>query len=95
MTKLVKILLWSLILFSICMLLFRWGIIPPIFEETKNAVGKNEVMFNLSYSYLAGYIFYLKVTLLPYKMRARKMKPFIDDKKAVICGKIKYCGAGD
>lgn len=48
-------------------------------------------MLNLSYSYLAGIIFYFLVTWLPYRMRARKMRPFIEEKKNVIKQKMDDC----
>lgn len=83
--------LFALTFFSISMLLFRWGVIPPLFGSDINADAKNEVMLNLSYSYLAGLIFYILVTWLPYKMRARKMRPFIEDKKKVIKQKMEDC----
>ena len=78
-------------LFSVSMLLFRWGVIPPLFGNDINADAKNEVMLNLSYSYLAGLIFYVLVSWLPYKMRARKMRPFIEEKKKVIKQKMEDC----
>ena len=73
------------------MLLFRWGIIHPIFGYAPNADARNEVMLNLSYSYLAGAIFYFFVTWLPYKLRSRKMRPFINEKKKIIKGKMFDC----
>jgi len=79
MNKIANLFLWSLGFFSVGMLLFRWGIIPPIFGEASNADDRNEVMLNMSYSYLAGAIFYFFVTWLPYKIRSRKMRPFINE----------------
>lgn len=91
MKKLAYIILFVLAIFSVCMLLFRWGVIPPVFGEDANADAKNEVMLNLSYSYLAGLIFYFLVTWFPFKVRSVKMRPFIDDKKKVIKGKVENC----
>lgn len=39
----------------------------------------NEVLLNLSYSYIAAVIFYLLLTYIPYKIRARNTKNFIED----------------
>ena len=94
MNKFAKFVLWLLAIFSVCMLLFRWGVIPPFFGETENAEAKNEVMLNLSYSYLAGLIFYILVTWLPNKVRTCRMQPFIKDKKEFIAGKMENCADG-
>ena len=91
MKNLTYIILAILTTFSVGMLLFRWGIISPIFGEAVNADARNEVMLNLSYSYLAGLIFYILVSWLPYKIRSQKMRPFIEEKKKVIKGKIDDC----
>lgn len=91
MNKIATICLWSLGIFSVGMLFFRWGIIPPLFGDAPNADARNEVMLNLSYSYLAGAIFYFFVTWLPYKLRSRKMRPFINAKKKLIKGKMFDC----
>lgn len=91
MKNLTYIILSLLTAFSIGMLMFRWGIVPPIFGETVNADARNEVMLNLSYSYLAGLIFYVLVSWLPYKIRSQKMRPFIEEKKKVIKDKINDC----
>lgn len=91
MNRLATIGLWALGLFSFGMLLFRWGVIPAIFGEAPNADARNEVMLNLSYSYLAGTIFYFFVTWLPFMQRSKKMRPFIEEKKKVIKGKMEDC----
>ena len=91
MNKIANLFLWGLGFFSVGMLLFRWGVIPPIFGEAPNADDRNEVMLNMSYSYLAGAIFYFFVTWFPYKLRSRKMRPFINEKKKVIKGKMEDC----
>lgn len=82
MNWLTKVLLTILTVFSIGMLLFRCGIIPPLLGEAENAANKNEVMLNLSYSYLAGLIFYILVTWLPNKVRCCMLQPFINEKKS-------------
>jgi len=89
--KITYIILAFLTTVSVGMLLFRWGIIPPIFGEAVNADDRNEVMLNLSYSYLAGLVFYILVTWLPYNIRSHKMRPFIEEKKKVIKDKIDEC----
>lgn len=91
MKLLTNIILGGLAIFSICMLFFRCGVIPPIFGDAVNADARNEVMLNLSYSYLAGSIFYILVSWLPYRIRSKKMRPFIEEKKKVIKGKIDDC----
>ena len=64
---------------------------PSYFGYAPNANAKNEVMLNLSYSYLAGAIFYFFVTWLPYRLRSQKMRPFINDKKKIIKDKMFDC----
>lgn len=91
MSKIAIKCLWGLGIFCVGMLLFRWGLIPPIFGYAPNAEARNEVLLNMSYSYLAGAIFYFFVTWLPYKVRAKKMRPFIEEKKKVIKQKMDDC----
>lgn len=91
MNKIATVCLWFFGIFSAGMLMFRWGIIPPIFGYASNSDARNEVMLNLSYSYLAGAIFYFFVTWFPYKLRSQKMRPFINEKKKIIKGKMFDC----
>lgn len=54
-----RIIILLLTLFSVLVILFRIGVIDPIFGHAERANEINEMMANLSYSYLAGLIFYL------------------------------------
>jgi len=37
----------------------------------------NQILINLSYSYMAGFIFYILVSYLPYRLKTEKLKPVI------------------
>ena len=51
----------------------------------------NIVLLNLSYSYMAGLIFYLFVSTLPRLIRTKKYKPVIKKKEANIYGRLIEC----
>lgn len=57
--------------FSIGVVLFDIGLIPPIFGEAKNADAINRSMLNISYSYLASIVFALITVLLPTFVSSR------------------------
>ena len=54
-----RIIILLLTLFSVLIILFRIGVIDPVLGHADRANEINEMMANLSYSYLAGLIFYL------------------------------------
>lgn len=51
----------------------------------------NTVMLNLSYSYMAGLIFYLFTSTLPHLVRSKKYEPIIREKEANIYGRLIGC----
>lgn len=51
----------------------------------------NEIITNLSYSYLAGFIFYLLTVTLPYKKMKGKVKVALDSKLNMIRSNYKAC----
>ena len=51
----------------------------------------NTVMLNLSYSYMAGLIFYLFTSTLPHLVRSKKYEPIIREKEANIYGRLIEC----
>lgn len=77
------------ILLSICIVLCVWAIASiqlkciPLIERDmpiERAEGYNEVFINLSYSFLAGWFFYLLTTKLKYWNSKRKLKPMMRQK---------------
>lgn len=63
--------------------------ILPVLGYVEEPVKINTVLLNLSYSYLAGLIFYIMVTYMPYKQREKKIKPAIKIKINAINGKMR------
>jgi hypothetical protein len=59
--------------------------------SSDNADKINQVLINLSYSYIAGYIFYLLVSYLPYQLKIIKLKPVIDLKINDLYNRINSC----
>lgn len=51
------------------------------FGSFENASKYNTVLLNLSYSYIAGYIFYVLITYLPFCLRKSKIRTIIKHKK--------------
>lgn len=51
----------------------------------------NQVLINLSYSYIAGYIFYLLVSYIPYKIKIEKLRPTVKLKIDKIYTQINAC----
>lgn len=90
-----KILLYIATAFFGCVILFRLGIIPPIFGEAKNADQINEVLVNLSYSYMAGLVFYLLNDYIPTKIRERKALKLISRKLVDIYMKMDWIIAAE
>lgn len=55
-----------------------------------NADKINQVLLNLSYSYLAGCIFYLLVTFLPERFRKRKTQSIVSNKYELIKKQVEF-----
>ena len=53
-----------------------------------NNVRVNTVLLNLSYSYMAGLIFFLFTTTIPYYIKKHKYQPFIKEKLSIIHGRL-------
>jgi hypothetical protein len=91
MEKTIKIILWIISLLS----LYAVGNIGlgwfNTFGESTNYERINSVLLNLSYSYLAGLIFYLLVSYFPYKFRQDKFKPIIKTKTENLYNQINAC----
>ncbi len=78
MEKFIKLIL--IIISLICtyiILAVGLKIVPTIYESS-NSENINNVSLNLSYSYIAGVIFYFFVTLFPYLILKNKLKPALD-----------------
>ena len=91
MEKITKIVLWILSLLCLYAIgyiglgwFWSWG-------ELIDYQRVNSVFLNLSYSYLAGLIFYLLVSYFPYKLRQNKFKPIINSKIEILFRKINSC----
>lgn len=85
-----KILLCLCAVCSIGGVLFHIGIIPAIFGDAKNYQQINEVIVNLSYSYLAGLIFYLLNDGIPSYFQRRKAIALIAPKLLSLYSKIDW-----
>ena len=78
MEKTIKLILILISLLSLYVILtVGLKVVAPI-SESSNSENINQVSLNLSYSYIAGLIFYFFVTLLPHLSLKRKLKPAIN-----------------
>lgn len=77
MNNLLKISLLSISILSIYIIASVGLEVIPTFKVSKNAVNINNVSLNLSYSYLAGLIFYFFISYLPKQIELQKIKPII------------------
>jgi len=59
--------------------------------NSPNADKINLVLINLSYSYIAGFIFYILVSDLPYRLKIEKLKPVIKSKINDLYNQINAC----
>lgn len=59
-----------------------------LWEISDNYQQVNQVIINLSYSYLAGLIFYLLTSCFPYMIKRNKLKKPIIEKLKAIKGKL-------
>lgn len=51
----------------------------------------NNTLLNLSYSYLAAFIFYIFITVLPYRLKRRKFRVVVKNMLLIIKGKLDMC----
>lgn len=82
--------LWILTFISLYIIAsagLRW---LPTIGTCANADNVNAVLLNLSYSYLAGGIFYLFTSTLPQYQKKRMFRLFIEKKEEYIIEKLKY-----
>ena len=63
----------------------------PTIGTCEKADNYNIVLLNLSYSYIAGLIFYALVSELPYRIQKTKLKPIIDSKISDLSTQIECC----
>lgn len=66
--------MWGLFALSIIAILHKIGLVCHFLGYSQNAEKVNEVFYNLSYSYLAGLIFYLINDWVPRKIRETRAK---------------------
>lgn len=66
------------------------GWLGPV-GEAENFERINNVSINISYSYIAGLIFYLFTSTLPYYLKKTKIKAVIKDKESIIYGRLHEC----
>ncbi len=78
MEKLIEFILIIISLICIYIILAVGLKIVPTIYESSNSENINNVTLNLSYSYIAGLLFYFFVSLLPYLILKNKLKPAID-----------------
>lgn len=84
MKRTVQVIGWVLTfasIYAICNIELDWFWSIPVKYNPENI---NRVLLNLSYSYLAGYLFYLLVTEIPYWQRERKFRQIIVSKYKIL-----------
>ena len=84
----IKILLWVLVLLCCKVILFVGLGIGEPWGTCQNYEKVNNVLLNLSYSYLAGCIFYILTVALPHWNKSRKVQVIIKEKLSRIYGKL-------
>lgn len=80
MKRTVQVICWAFTfvsIYAICNIELDWFWSIPVKYNPENI---NRVLLNLSYSYLAGYLFYLLVTEIPYRQRKRRFHKTISHK---------------
>lgn len=79
--QVISLLLLAVSAYTICNieLDWFWGI-----SVKYNPEHVNRILLNLSYSYLAGYLFYLLVTQIPYLQRSKKFRKIIVTKYEIL-----------
>lgn len=91
MAKFITICLWLLTFGCVALILYvKLGLGIPIYA-CENAESINDVLLNLSYSYLAGCIFYILTSYLPMYHKRKKMRVVIDAKIKQIYGILIDC----
>jgi len=89
--RLVKILLTIITLVCIYIIMYvGLGYGWPI-GVCENYQRINSVLLNLSYSYMAGLVFYLFTSTLPHLINADKLKTVIKEKESIIYGRLEDC----
>lgn len=63
----------------------------PTLGFCQKADAINSVGLNLSYSFIAGWIFYLLITYFPYRFLKRKFSPIINGRIIDLCKQIEAC----
>lgn len=91
MEKITKIFLIAITLISLYIVLcigldWFWKI-----GNSENADKINIVLINLSYSYIAGFIFYILVSYLPFRLKTEKLKPVVKLKIDNLYNQINAC----
>ena len=84
MKRTVQVIGWVLTfasIYAICNIELDWFWSIPVRYNPENI---NRVLLNLSYSYLAGYLFYLLVTEIPYWQRNREFRKIITEKYKIL-----------
>lgn len=91
MERLLKIMLWTLSFLCIYAIsniglgkLWSLG-------HADNYIQINNVLINLSYSYIAGLIFYILISYFPNKIRSNKFRPIIQTKIDDLYNQINAC----
>jgi len=59
--------------------------------NSPNAEKINTILVNLSYSYIAGFVFYILISYLPYRLKAERLKPVINQKISRLYNQIEAC----
>ena len=87
----IKFLVWSMSIIDLY-IIFKFGLgwFCGI-GSSENSENINQVLINLSYSYIAGLIFYLLTNSIPRYYTQQKMTPIVNTKIAEIYENIESC----
>lgn len=86
----ITILLYLATAFFAGIILFRLGLVPPLFGSAENADNINDVLVNLAYSYMAGLLFYLLNDYLPTKLRQQRALKLVSSKLVALYMKMDW-----
>ena len=79
--QVISLLLLIVSVYAICNIELDWFWSIPVKYNPEHV---NRILLNLSYSYLAGYLFYLLVTQIPYLQRSKKFRKIIVAKYEIL-----------
>lgn len=87
----ITVILWAIAIVCVYVIFCAGLHVLPGVASCNNAKDVNNVLLNLSYSYLAGGIFYLFTSTLPRFQKSRRYRSIINEKEKQIYEKLVGC----